>query len=41
MAAGAVVIGYYLTYWLGVRRRWARHQRGPGVIDVTATRVPS
>jgi hypothetical protein len=25
MAAGAVVIGYYLVYWLGVRRRWRRH----------------
>ena len=41
MAAGAVVMGYYLTYWLGVRRRLVRHQRGPGVIDVTATRVLS
>jgi hypothetical protein len=25
MAAGAVVLGYYLTYWMGVRRRHARH----------------
>ena len=25
MAAGAVVLGYYLTYWLGVRRRLKRH----------------
>ena len=24
MAAGAVVIGYYLTYWIGVRRRLKR-----------------
>jgi hypothetical protein len=27
MAAGAVVIGYYLVYWLGVRRRQTRHAR--------------
>jgi hypothetical protein len=27
MAAGAVVLGYYLTYWLGVRRRFRRCQR--------------
>ena len=25
MAAGAVVLGYYLSYWLGVRRRLQRH----------------
>lgn len=25
MAAGAVVIAYYLVYWLGVRRRLRRH----------------
>jgi hypothetical protein len=25
MAAGAVVLGYYLAYWLGVRRRYRRH----------------
>jgi hypothetical protein len=25
MAAGAVVIGYYLVYWIGVRRRHRRH----------------
>jgi hypothetical protein len=25
MAAGAVVIGYYATYWMGVRRRVHRH----------------
>ena len=24
MAAGAVVLGYYLTYWIGVRRRMRR-----------------
>lgn len=33
MAAGAVVIGYYVMYWAGVRRRFAKHQavtfRGP------------
>jgi hypothetical protein len=27
MAAGAVVLGYYLAYWLGVRRRLRRYQR--------------
>jgi hypothetical protein len=25
MAAGALVLGYYLTYWIGVRRRFRRH----------------
>ena len=25
MAAGAVVLGYYLTYWIGVRRQLRRH----------------
>ena len=25
MAAGAVVLGYYLAYWTGVRRRYPRH----------------
>ena len=29
MGVGAMVLGYYLTYWLGVRRRLMRHrQRG-------------
>lgn len=29
MGVGAVVLGYYLTYWLGVRKRFMRHrQRG-------------
>ena len=27
MAAGAVVLGYYLSYWMGLRRRWRRHER--------------
>ena len=27
MAAGAVVLGYYLSYWMGVRRRLRRHLR--------------
>lgn len=27
LAAGAVVLGYYLVYWAGVRRRIARHER--------------
>lgn len=29
MAAGAVVIGYYLTYWIGVRRRFRRQAASP------------
>ena len=28
MAAGGVVLGYYLIYWAGVRRRWVRSSRG-------------
>ena len=28
MAAGAVVLGYYLAYWIGVRRRYRRHATG-------------
>jgi hypothetical protein len=27
MGAGALVVGYYLIYWAGVRRRQARHGR--------------
>ena len=27
MAAGATVLGYYLIYWLGVRRRLRGHSR--------------
>jgi hypothetical protein len=27
MAAGAVVLGYYLAYWFGVRRRLDQHRR--------------
>jgi hypothetical protein len=27
LAAGAVVLGYYLAYWIGVRRRIGRHDR--------------
>jgi hypothetical protein len=30
LAAGAVVLGYYLTYWAGVRRRLFRHRRPAG-----------
>jgi hypothetical protein len=26
LGAGAIVLGYYLTYWLGVRRRVRRHR---------------
>ena len=29
MAAGGVVLAYYLTYWIGVRRRYRRHQARP------------
>ena len=29
MAAGAIVIGYYLTYWFGVRRRLKRELASP------------
>jgi uncharacterized membrane protein YidH (DUF202 family) len=27
LAAGAVVLGYYVTYWAGVRRKLSRHRR--------------
>ena len=27
LAAGGVVIGYYVAYWAGVRRRFKRHER--------------
>jgi hypothetical protein len=30
LAAGAVVLGYYLAYWLGVRRRVRRVEAGRG-----------
>ena len=30
MGAGAVVVGYYLVFWTGVRRRFRRHQQGVG-----------
>jgi hypothetical protein len=30
LAAGAIVLGYYLAYWIGVRRRVARHRRPAG-----------
>ncbi|MCA1652579.1 MAG: DUF1453 domain-containing protein [Acidobacteria bacterium] len=26
LAAGAIVLGYYLMYWFGVRRRFVRHR---------------
>jgi hypothetical protein len=29
MAAGAVVLGYYLAYWVGVRSRYRRHASRP------------
>lgn len=30
LAAGAVVLGYYLVYWIGVRRRFKRYLRASG-----------
>jgi hypothetical protein len=27
LAAGAVVLGYYVAYWIGLRRRFERHRR--------------
>lgn len=27
LSAGGIVLGYYLTYWFGVRRRFKRHER--------------
>jgi hypothetical protein len=35
LAAGALVVGYYLTYWAGVWRRFRRHQRRFAVIETT------
>jgi hypothetical protein len=29
MAAGAVVLGYYVVFWLGVRRELKRHAARP------------
>ena len=31
MGAGAIVLGYYLVYWLGVRRKLGRWRRAGGV----------
>lgn len=31
MAAGAVVLGYYLAFWCGVRYRLKRHRRAIGI----------
>jgi hypothetical protein len=33
LAAGAVVLGYYLTYWAGVWRRFQRHKRTWSVVS--------
>ena len=30
LAAGALVLGYYLTFWTGVRRKLSRHRRVTG-----------
>jgi hypothetical protein len=32
MAAGAIVLGYYLVYWMGVRRRLRQHRMAAGRI---------
>jgi hypothetical protein len=31
LAAGALVLGYYLVYWTGVRRKLSRHRRMAGL----------
>jgi hypothetical protein len=33
LGAGALVLGYYLAYWVGVRRRLVRHQRTWEVVE--------
>jgi hypothetical protein len=33
LGAGAIVLGYYVVYWAGVRRRLKRHQRMFGTDD--------
>jgi hypothetical protein len=42
LAAGAVVLGYYLTYWIGVRRRLTQHRRKQAAMEAgnRARRVP-
>jgi hypothetical protein len=42
LAAGAVVLGYYLTYWTGVRRRLTQHRRKQAAMEAgnRARRVP-
>jgi hypothetical protein len=44
LAAGAVVLGYYLVFWMGVRRRLTRHLKAGGVAagrrGWPTTRVP-
>jgi hypothetical protein len=32
LGAGALVLGYYLIYWTGVRRKLTRHRRRTGVV---------
>ena len=32
LAAGALVLGYYLVYWTGVRRRLVRHRLTGGIV---------
>lgn len=38
MGAGALVVGYYLVYWAGVRRRHSRHLASPGRVRLRRTR---
>lgn len=33
LGAGAVVLGYYFVYWVGVRRRLRKHRRLSGIDD--------
>ena len=35
LAAGALVVGYFLTYWAGVWRRFRQHRRRFAVIETT------
>jgi hypothetical protein len=44
LGAGALVLGYYLTYWSGLRRRFQRHRRShsvPGFDDRSGHQQPS
>jgi hypothetical protein len=34
LAAGGVVLGYHVTYWIGVRRQLARHARAGATVTI-------